>query len=511
MAGKCGVILQGFDKERVDEARRVLQRLLELGPGQANDILESSPIVLFDGLKKAICDVIVEKLSELAKAGVEIESVSRVPVHLPRIDWPEPLPIVLEAEKEVESAKGEKAVTAESEKKPPVEEKSEEAKKGLELKKETKVEGRVVVPKYEFVVDERNIFTCPACGAMFLLKSVSREEAQEARAQEEIKRLLEVKDETVEEVAEAGVDEEEGSTIEGIVSDEDALIVEEPSNEEEPLAVPFSSKDVEPRVKISNEFLDIAEFEKGFKEKTTEETAKEEEKEEYAEAEETEEATAEEEEKEVESVSSEGTGYGEALINELEKLPEEKSPAVLEGVAKQEEEVKEEAEEEKKTEEVEESGSEELPPDELLRYVEEQKKKKEREKLLAARAARRVAPIPQDEKQEKASQTTTPEAAPVAKGTEEEPATEPIGGEEKGNYGVVVSRVETTEKRRKAAQIMEDELGIPIEQGMRICSGGIIINVAKGLSKDKAAALYQRFKSAGIMARITEHKKHRRR
>ncbi|MCX7703593.1 MAG: hypothetical protein N2234_05785 [Planctomycetota bacterium] len=517
MAGKCGVVLQGFDKEKREEALRVLQRFLELGPGQANDILDSSPIVLFEGLKKSVCDALIEKMAALVKAGVELESVSKVPAHLPRIDWPEPLAIVVETEKEVESSK---------ETPSPVEEKiTEEAKKQEEkqkeagLKKETKVEGKVVVPKYEFTIDERNIFTCPACGAMFHLRAMSREEAQEARAQEEIKRLLDEKEEFTP-LPEEEHDEKEGSTIEGIASDEESLIVEEPlpSNEKEPLAVPLPSSDLVRPLKINNEFLDIETFEKKLEETSTEpsappeekETVKEEVKEEMMEEEVEGEAILEDEEGKIEEDSekvvsgvtaAEKKEEKEDLISELNKLPEESPLPVLEG----------EKEEEEK-------AVEELPPDELLKYLEEQRKQKEREKLAAARATKRPVPLTQEEEPSKspavkptrlAQSLQKPPFLQKKIAGEQEPTTEEVTEEE--NYGVVVSRLETTERRRKAAQIMEEELNIPLEEGMRICSGGIIINVAKGLSREKASSLYERFKEAGITARITEHKRRRRR
>ena len=481
MAGRCGVILKGFDKGKREEVSAALQRLLELGPGQASDILDSVPIVLFEKLTKAVSEVVFEKMSELKEAGAEIEQTSKVPSHLPRIDWPEPLPIVLEAEEEVETAKSKKA-------------------EPKEKKEEAKEKEGDVVPKYEFVVDERNIFTCPACGAMFLLNAMSKEEAQEARAQNEIKKLLEMKDELTPAPAAAEVDEGESSTIEGLPVDEDLPIVEEGTVDEEmkAFAAPLPDDENIPRIKATDEFIGMEEFERGLAEEAPVEEAGEMEEvttgtatapadalpvaddssAEEGEVSEGEGATGEEP---VPLLS--GSDYGEALMEELETLPEEKPPVVLEGV-REEPEVEE--------------AREEVPPEELLRYIDERKKQKE-----AAGVKGRVVAQPPG----RAPRAVRPTRLSRAKRKEAKAEEETEKG---GNYGVVVSRLTTTEKKRKAAEIMEEELDIPLEEGMRICSGGLIINVARGLELEKAKALYLRFREIGIMARITEHKRRRR-
>ena len=448
MAGMYGVILKGFVEGKRKEVSAALQRLLELGPGQANDIIDSVPIVIFEKLTKAVSEVVVEKMSELKEAGAEIEQTSRVPSNLPRIDWPEPLPIVLEAEEEV--AKSKKASSAERTE-------PEERKEGVKEK------AGEVVPKYEFVVDERNIFTCPACGAMFLLKSMSKEEAREAKAQNGIKKLLETKDELTSAPAAAGVDESGSSTVERLPLNGDLSMVEEKRVSEgvEASAALLPDDESIPRIKATDEFIGMEEFERGLAEEAPIREATE--------------AT----EKEPAALLSEND-YGEALMEELETLPEEEPPAVLEGVR-----------EEPKV------GEEVIPPEELLKYIEERKKQKE---------------TVGDKKREKAQPLRAPRLARATRSsrTKRKRMETEEDAQEAGIYGVVVSRLTTTEKRRKAAEIMEEELDIPLEEGMRICSGGLIINVARGLDLEKAKALYLRFREIGIMARITEHKRRRR-
>lgn len=497
MPGRCGVILKGFDEEKREEVSRILQSMLELGPGQTDDILDSVPIVLFEKLTKAVSEVVVRKMATLSEAGVEIERVSNIPSHLPRIDWPDPPAIVVEAEEEVEEAKtGEKV----SRKEEVAKDKERVTKKERKERKEEKE--REVVPKYEFVVDERNIFTCPACGAMFLLKAISKEEAEEAKAQDEIKRLLEMKDE-VGAIAETGAGEEnEGSTVEGLPLDEDLPIVEEMAVNEvaEPLAAPMPETSGIPPIKVTDEFMGIREFERGFDEGELVEDVEGEETEEKTDTSSRMEDVAEEpflgaEEKggeEVEEVVEEtpaplpleGDDYGEALMEELEKLPEEKPPAVLGGVSE---------------ETGGETGVEELSAEEMLKYIERRRREKEVKKQT-------VVSSEEEGEAEDAVRPVSPTRLIQPKRKEEE-----VPSDSGGSYGVVISRLTTTEKKRRAAEVMEEELGIPIEEGMRICSGGLIVNVAKGLDEEKARTLYQRFREVGVMARITERRRRRRR
>ena len=64
-SGPYKLLLESFAPKTAAEIRELVQKLLGVGPGQANDIMESVPIILLDGIasrKKA--DNIMKKFKE---------------------------------------------------------------------------------------------------------------------------------------------------------------------------------------------------------------------------------------------------------------------------------------------------------------------------------------------------------------------------------------------------------------------------------------------------------------
>jgi ribosomal protein L7/L12 len=138
--------------ENIAKIRDELQRIFAIGQGQANDIVCAAPIVLLDDIPDiARANKILERLQPVISAGAEIIVTDESLENMPSLRWPE-LPEFVREGAVPERARG-KVLT---------------------------------IAKYNFAVDEREVFRCPCCGEVFLLKRLTPEEKEEALRQAQI-------------------------------------------------------------------------------------------------------------------------------------------------------------------------------------------------------------------------------------------------------------------------------------------------------------------------------------
>ena len=565
---RYNLVLKGHDEENLTRLKEEMASLFGVGAGEVEDILNSAPIVLFGELDEEESQELMNRLESVSRLGARLETIDEEAEHLPKIQWPEPPRILKEiVERESEKRESEKEEPAkktagpekekgkgkkEKEGKEPEEEegkagenKDEERRKPEKEKPparkkrrrkagkeelEAAVKEEVGVDKYEFVIDEKLVFHCPACGAMFHLRQLSAEDAQEARAQEEIRRLLEMKESKAWPAAPGGG---EGEAVAVSPAEESAEALELPEEEldvlkeelpivKEPLAVPFPSSDQDVGIREEALDLNLEDFERGLREAEEEEEESSDLPEDQGEPEpeplmeelpslgtgdaEEAEATEDVEEEAVEAAEEEPTAApapeeaetpGAVLLESLKELPEEEHPALLGAEETPEEspaaepEVAEAPPEEKPT-------YEEVPPEELLRIMEARKKRKAMEKLRAAKKKRggEKAPSARPVRPTRIHASVKPPAPENREAARKEAG---------GGYGIVISRIHSApEKRRRAVAIMVEELSIDEKDARTRCEGQMIVNVARNVSRERAAALYKRFREAGITARIVE-------
>jgi len=555
MARPYKVLLRGYEEKARTRLKEDLGELLGVGAGHADDILASAPIVLFDNLSKKEAEKVVEKMKKAIEGGAEIVSTRESLTDVARVEWPE-LPQVV---KDVLVTEDEEKKEAEEEKK--AEEKPKKKKKrrrkatkeDLEAAEEAEKE-EVVVSKYDFTVDQievenKWVFCCPRCGAMFQLLPLTEEERQEALAQKEIEKILERREAAISPVVD-GTEDAGGETKE-----EEMLepLDELPIVEEEPLAVPLAE---EPEVKDDfSVTMDELErhAEEAYSKRTEQEqlpmvepaTPPEELPVPKEETEEAEEAPSSEEEEATKEVVSEKAE--EEPAEEMELKPEEQA-SIADGeteriaaeqvaaVREQETEYEREGEplEPPASTEVEESVEEgimeketgiverlenlpqeeqqpvlkqpeappveEVPPEEVLKLL------KTRKKRATSREQERI------EKLRKA--LATKRAARPAKPTTMVPPRKPSMTPKKegaagktGGCVVVLPTVRIradTQKLNTAAEIVAQVTGKGVDDVRATLRDRPIVTVARGITKEEAEEIRQKFRSAGITVRITE-------
>ncbi|RKY16673.1 MAG: hypothetical protein DRP63_04985 [Planctomycetota bacterium] len=486
MARPYKVLLQGYEEEARSRLRESLGELLGVEAGHADDILASVPIVLFDNLSKKEAEKVVEKMKKATENGAEIVSTRERLTDVARIEWPE-LPQVV---KEVLSAEEEeKKETAEkkAEQKPKKKRKRKKAAKE-DLDAASKKE-KVVVSKYDFTVDQievenKWVFCCPRCGALFQLVALGEEERQEALAQREIEKMLEKREATLSRGA---------ADTENADSETPEQLDESPAAEEEPLAVPLAE---EPEVK-NGLSVTMDEFERYAEEVHAQRTEDEQ-------PPAVEPTTPPEELPVVEKVTngaetaplpeeSEGEPEGKeegiveeeaSVIERLQMLPQQEQPAVLR--------------------QPEAPPVEEVPPEEVLKLLNARKKRatalerqhaeKLRKALAAKRRARAVAP-PTTVPHKKTP--TTPKSSEPKKGV----------GDGTGKCAVVLPTIRIQsdpDKLNAAAEILAQLTGVEVDNARDALRSKPIIPIVRGVSKEKAKEIQQFFTSMGITVRIVE-------
>ncbi|MFH1423078.1 MAG: hypothetical protein ABIH42_10255 [Planctomycetota bacterium] len=145
------LLLQNVNEKSFEKTRDEIQKIFNIGEGQANDIIKTAPIVLMDDIADLVeANTARDKFQLLIDAGAEIVVTDELLEHIPRLRWKELPELASEEKKKL----------------------SEEASPPL--------------TKYHFILDEKGVFKCPSCGEIFLLRPLYPEERQEVFAQAEI-------------------------------------------------------------------------------------------------------------------------------------------------------------------------------------------------------------------------------------------------------------------------------------------------------------------------------------
>jgi len=495
MARPYKVLLRAYEEKARTRLKEDLGELLGVGAGYADDILASVPIVLFDNLSKKEAEKVVEKIKKAIEGSAELVSTRESLTDVARVEWPE-LPqvvkdvLIAEDEEKKEAVKEKKAEGKPKEKK---KRRRKAAREDIEAAEGAEKE-EVVVRKYDFTVDQievenRWVFCCPRCGAMFQLVPLTEEERQEALAQKEIEKIL-GKRETAISPATADAEGAEGKKERKMKMIEP--LGESPVVGEEPLAVPLAE---EPAVK--DDFsVTMDELERHAEEVYTERTEQEqlpmvepatpaEELPVPEEVTDKAEGAPFSEEKSVSEAEESIVGEEADVVKRLQSLPQEEQPPVLK--------------------QPEAPLVEEVPPEEVLKLLKTRKKgttsrEKERvEKLRKAPATKRdVRPTKSATTVHNRKALTRPEAPE----SEKEKTTGKAGG-----CVVVLSTVSIQadpQKLSAAAEIVAQVTGAGVDDVRAALRNRPIITVVRGVTREKAEEIQQKFRSAGITVRVTE-------
>ncbi len=447
------LLLQSVDPENIAGVRDELKKLLAIGQGQAEDIVNSAPIILLDGIADLdTTNRIKDRFKAVTELGAQLLATDESRDDIPRLRWPE-LPEIARFGEEKKETKGEVMMLA----------------------------------KYEFVVDKHNVFRCPNCNKLFRMRELSEAEAREAWAQSEIAAVLQKQKigaappETPE-VAQPPLRVAEEEPVELKIGDIERVLADAEQRIEEVEPIGEAQRRGGPIRDTEGEILDLATFEEGL-------------------------SATDYESPEVpelalppDTENSESSHARKDFFEQLETLPVEGEGDEAE--AQQPEEVQA-AEKE--------SELEELAPEEAVRFFEgrtkkEEKPKASRKKVVAPRRGgrRRSGREARDESDRR---------KPVSRKKrrrEEEPEEEEEFADEvehaEGFHGVVLSKISSTAKKTKAAKIIAEVVGVNREEARRMCDGPII-NVLQGVSEEEAKEAAARFKKIGITARVTYNKR----
>jgi ribosomal protein L7/L12 len=463
--GKYKLLLQSIDPQNAASIQEAVQKLLGVGRGQAVDIIDSVPIILLDGItSKKKADHIKKKFKEAIELGAEIIVSSEPLEHTPTLRWPEEPEIARDGDEDKEKAKDEEVLT---------------------------------LAKYNFVVDRRNVFRCPHCNKMFLIKELTAEEEQDAQAQEQIAERLQMREPLV------GTGSQVSQQDEAVVKhSESSGAMEQPaasSSPEQGVEEMEPIQDAQPKAGIvadaDADIMDLATFEEGLSSI------------EYEAPEAPELALP----PDAEPVSSEG--QAQDFFRELESLP-------VEG-GNLEESVQQPSDEAVQKE----SELEELQPEEAMKYFEGRREKAEEEpeeekrKIVAPRRGagkRRMQRLreKQDMKGEKRGRDRDDEKGGRRRPSgrrrrvREEPEEAPVQEVEhtEGFHGVVLSRIGSREKKKKAAKYIVELTGMHPEEARDMCEG-TFVNVIRGISEEEANEIAVKFKDLGVSAKVTLQKR----
>ncbi len=483
MSGKKGpykLLLQSVDPSNAAGIREIVQNLLEVGRGQANDIVESAPIILLDGItsrKKA--DRIRKKFKEAIDLGAEMKVSDEPLEQTPRLRWPEDPEIARDGEPEKAEGKEEEVLT---------------------------------LAKYNFVVDRRDVFRCPHCDKLFAITALSQDESLEAAAQAQIAERLQKQDVPQGAGPQAQVDQVEQTAPEpagpkqsereipglaqkpvGAQQSQPAAApargVEEmePIHESKPSAGMLSSPDPE--------MIDLATFEEGLSSI------------EYEGPEVPELALPPDSEVPAPEQQAASPEQAQDFFHELENLPVEgqvgegqvQEPPSPEAVQK-------------------ESELEELAPDEAMAFLqdrrakdgEEEQPEEGKKKIMAPRRGagrRRMQRLrdKQEDKEGKRRPSGRHKRRKMEEKEEEAPPAEEVGHTE-GFYGIVLQRIGTRDKKNKAARLIVELTGMHPEDARDICEG-MFVKVLSGISEEEANEIAARFKELSIATKVTQQKR----
>lgn len=457
--GKYKLLLQSVDPQNSASIQEAIQRLLGVGRGQAIDIIDSVPIILLDGISsKKKADRICGKFKEAIDLGARIEVSSEPLEHTPALRWPEEPDIAHDGDEDKDKAKSEDILT---------------------------------LAKYNFVVDRRNVFRCPHCDKLFLIRELTAEEEQEASAQAEIAERLQTRETQSDQVSQTPPEQVPDPQAEQVpaAAAEQGVVEMEPMQESQSQAGMVVDADAD--------IMDLATFEEGLSSI------------EYEAPEEPDLALP----PDAEPVSSEE--QAQDFFRELESLP-------VEGGVQDEPVQQPSAEAVQK-----ESELEELNPEEAMKYFEGRRGKAEEEpeegkkKIMAPRrgaAKRRMNRLrdKQEGKGEKRGRDRDEErgsrrriSGRKKRVREEEPEEEaPVEEVEhtEGFHGIVLSRIGSREKKKSAAKYIVELTGMHPEEARDMCEG-TFVNVIKGISEEEANEIAAKFKELGISAKVTLQKR----
>lgn len=420
------LLLQSVKPENIADIRDEIRKLLDIGEGQANDIMSSVPIILLDEIPdKRSANQIKKKFNIAEELGAGIV-LSKEPLEdMPRLKWPETPEIARVGEEKKEIS-----------------------------------EDALTLAKYNFVVDRRNVFRCPGCDKLFLIRELSEEEAAEAEAQYEIAdRLMKKR---------PSAPGARGRRIEEI----------EPIQELEPHGGLLST--------AGDEIIDLATFEEGLSS--------------------IEEALPETLPSRPEAAPA-AAKSARGVFQELESLPSEGPDSAEEAAAAPAGQRAETAQKE--------SELEELAPEEALKFFGERHKDEadaheDSRKVVAPRrgAARRRMQRLRDKQDEKEKRGP---AGRRKHGKEEEPQEEPQAEVDhtEGFHGVVLSRIGSGEKKRNAARLIVELTSVHPQEARDMCEG-VFVNVIRSISEEEANEIAAKFREMGVAAKVTLQKRKRR-
>jgi ribosomal protein L7/L12 len=388
------LFLKSISAQNAASVRDELQKIFGIGQGQASDIVNAAPIVLLDDIPDLdSANRILEKFQTAIDAGAEIIVTDEPLEHTAKLRWSE-LPQFV--------GKG---------------------------ANEQRAEGEVLnLAKYNFVVDEREIFRCPSCGEMFLIKHLSPKEKEAALRQAQIEEAEPLE----EQMPQTGVKIPEREELD-LASFEEGLAALEHDQGAAPSPAPTPGQLVGP--------------------------------------------------------TSESGQEAQEFFHELESLPTEKPQ---EGASAVEEEL------------------EELAPEEAGKFFKQRIKGKPTGQPVPLAQPHKVRLAPQPRR--RFGRGLKGEAGRARPAERPDAAPEPVSPEvehSEGYYGVFISQLTTTDKREKAARLIVEMTGMPYPEARSLCDG-MIVNVLREVSEEEAQDTCQKFKEAGIAAKVTVQKRKKR-
>jgi ribosomal protein L7/L12 len=198
------------------------------------------------------------------------------------------------------------------------------------------------------------------------------------------------------------------------------------------------------------------------------------------------------------------------FFRELESLPAEEGAAIEPGVEPAVDEAVQK-----------ESELEELKPEEAMRFFEGRRDKTEedeeepggKKKIVAPRrgAGRRRMQRLRDKQEEKEGRRkpSSGRRRRVRGEPEEEETPAEAPEHTEGFHGVVLSRLGSREKKRKAAKYIVELTGMHPEDAREMCEGAFV-NVLRGISEEEAEEISAKFKDMGVAAKVTFQKRKKR-
>jgi ribosomal protein L7/L12 len=364
------LLLQSVNAENIADIIEKVRKIFSVGAAQASDIVNAAPVVLLEGIPDlARANRMREKLQPVIDAGATVTVTDEPLEEIARLRWAEPPPVW-------EEESGESAAQH---------------------------TGAVLnIAKYDLAMSKRNLFRCPSCGEIFLLKRLSRKEEEAKSFQEQMP--------------------ETGARI--------------PEQEE----------------------LDLASFEEGLSALEPGRGVSEPPR----------------------STSAQPVPVGEVrevedFFEELESLPTEKSQERAPRPMRPGDE------------------PEELTPEEAAKLFE-----------------RGATGIPRRRKRLRHTIGGDARRASPAERAHPAPETVPQEEQPQGFYGVVISQLATREKKDRAARIIVELTSISYDEARSLCDR-MIVNVLREVSQEEAQNACQRFRDAGIAAKVTTQKRKKRR